>query len=582
MGGRIYREGQQTWDKFVEAGIVENEVFFTDDPIITAHAIGKTKDTIKACWPIDAAVAYTLASAGPDARLTSKQMVNQHTRMATAMMSGMVGYGSITDPRQEACGHDMIEGYKVTMHDLYCSNGVICISRNKNRETDGLKQHMSQAMQDLMSFRVSRSWYSRYFQGGANKKKSYMAILFSDRMSAIRQFAETTFGTNRWSLVDTGNSPITAEFTRGECAWHDDPDKKCSHHQPEDYTGWAMVRNVHPNGNIVEYGSKDEDGRPIPAFKKVWRRGKHVRAVRMRWNHSMFENRDMSDVAPERVVLWERVSRGLGNVVEEAEVIKAINAACRRMTARNFNVVTKIGLRNSATYHWKEWDWLHKLNAWIAQTSKKNRKEHDLVNGWKWTKYNSRMSYGYEIAKFKWIPGKDNDDYDSSTDKSVTWEDGKAITTYSNPPAIKDVFKVFKIKVNTGYYGGKELPWYWKTKEEAQQFLSFNTMLAGRTGAVNSSQRVWDGATGQELLDPCDMYSIFSVDKVEKIEMDMGVDPEELMTSRECFEALMWGNPQEFDAAYELLSDTCKKYWNRPVIKNVEQNETGGQEVVAA
>ena len=118
MGGRIYREGQQTWDKFVEAGIVENEVFFTDDPIITAHAIGKTKDTIKACWPIDAAVAYTLASAGPDARLTSKQMVNQHTRMATAMMSGMVGYGDITDPRQEACGHDMIEGYEVIMHDL--------------------------------------------------------------------------------------------------------------------------------------------------------------------------------------------------------------------------------------------------------------------------------------------------------------------------------------------------------------------------------------------------------------------------------------------------------------------------------
>ena len=44
--GRVYRQGQNGWDNFVEAGIVENEVFFTDDPIVTAHAIGKTKATI--------------------------------------------------------------------------------------------------------------------------------------------------------------------------------------------------------------------------------------------------------------------------------------------------------------------------------------------------------------------------------------------------------------------------------------------------------------------------------------------------------------------------------------------------------
>ena len=29
-----------------------------------------------------------------------------------------------------------------------------------------------------------------------------------------------------------------------------------------------------------------------------------------------------------------------------------------------------------------------------------------MVNGWLYKKYDSRMSYGHELAKFKWIPGK--------------------------------------------------------------------------------------------------------------------------------------------------------------------------------
>jgi hypothetical protein len=331
---------------------------------------------------------------------------------------------------------------------------------------------------------------------------------------------------------------------------------------------------------MVEFGSKSESGKPIPAFKKVWRRGNHVRAVYSSWNHEMFKQTDLEDVAPERVVLWDRVSRGLGNTIPEKDVIVQINAACRRMTARNFNVIQKSGLRNSATYRWKEWDWLHHLEAWIAQTSKKNRKEHDLVNGWKWTKYQSRHSYGYEIAKFKWVPGKENDEYDSNTDKTVKWVNGSAITTYTTPPAIKDHTVVYKIKVGSSYHYSMELPWYWKTRDEAQSYIDFNIMLAGRTGAVNSDRRTWDGATGHELLAKADGFSILEEDLTGRIEMDMGIDPEELMTAREVFESLMWGTPQEFDEAYSLISEKCQKYWERPLVENLE--EEGGQVVVTA
>ena len=124
------------------------------------------------------------------------------------------------------------------------------------------------------------------------------------------------------------------------------------------------------------------------------------------------------------------------------------------------------------------------------------------------------------------------------------------------------------------------MPWIWKNKEEAEQVLSFYTMLAGRTGAVNLHRRAWDGALGQELLDSYDGFSVVSVDFAERLEMDMGVDPEGLPTATEVFEALMWGTPQEFDVAYALLSESSQSQWQRPEIKNVKDN--GGQEVVAA
>ena len=68
---------------------------------------------------------------------------------------------------------------------------------------------------------------------------------------------------------------------------------------------------------------------------------------------------------------------------------------------------------------------------------------------------------------------------------------------------------------------------------------------------------------------------------VGKIEMDMSQMPEELPSSREVFEALMWGNPQEFDAAYALLTTDSKKHWDRPTIEN-EIEESEGEEVAIA
>ena len=41
--GKAERQGWQTWERYKKAGIVSDDITFTDEKIIIDHAIGKTK-----------------------------------------------------------------------------------------------------------------------------------------------------------------------------------------------------------------------------------------------------------------------------------------------------------------------------------------------------------------------------------------------------------------------------------------------------------------------------------------------------------------------------------------------------------
>ena len=110
--------GWKKWNDFKNAGIVENAVDFSDEAIITDHAVGRTKDAIDMCWPMDAAVAYTLMKVGPDVELSKVDMVNTFTRSAAVMMTGKVAYGEFPKPGVESCGHDEIMGHIHTLAGL--------------------------------------------------------------------------------------------------------------------------------------------------------------------------------------------------------------------------------------------------------------------------------------------------------------------------------------------------------------------------------------------------------------------------------------------------------------------------------
>ena len=77
--------GWSSWDRFKEAGVVDEHIDFSDNKVVVDNVLGRTRDTIRECFAIDAAVSYTLSKAGPDANLTVQDMVNEYTRTAAAI-----------------------------------------------------------------------------------------------------------------------------------------------------------------------------------------------------------------------------------------------------------------------------------------------------------------------------------------------------------------------------------------------------------------------------------------------------------------------------------------------------------------
>lgn len=166
--------GWSSWDRFKEAGVVDEHIDFSDNKVVVDNVLGRTKDTIGKCFPIDAAVAYTLSKAGPDANLTVQDMVNEYTRTAAAMMNGRVGYGyvyrtgHIDGEHYTSCGHDEIEAEIVhlmapSQENPVAANGgqpYIYIEKAGWRATtmkDFLEANRApEDIQALASFRVER------------------------------------------------------------------------------------------------------------------------------------------------------------------------------------------------------------------------------------------------------------------------------------------------------------------------------------------------------------------------------------------------------------------------------------------
>jgi hypothetical protein len=153
MTGQKYFTGYRHSDVWDDLGLIGDTLQFTDDEVTTKVGIGYTRTQVSLRTAMEAALQFTLLSAGPGAELSREDMLNDHTRLAYYIEEGIVFTGWCTDEEDA----DMVDWvYRSDMEP-----------RHKNRIASSY---------DYKSIQVSRlgRWYGKagdesypYWQDGA-------------------------------------------------------------------------------------------------------------------------------------------------------------------------------------------------------------------------------------------------------------------------------------------------------------------------------------------------------------------------------------------------------------------------------
>tara|TARA_Y100001937_G_scaffold72805_1_gene99029 strand:+ start:7070 stop:8623 length:1554 start_codon:yes stop_codon:yes gene_type:complete len=386
-------KGWQNWNVYLDAGIVENAVDFSEEAIIVDHAVGRTKNAIGKCWPMDAAVAYTLMKAGPNKQLKWADMVNNYTRAAAVMMTGKVGYGQVPTPNTPSCGHDEVMAYNHTIGNPQLTGTGVQFKTGYG--SGNLKGWADASLTAGDITQTERDTIVAKYCPVRLKLQTNITVhhLMSDVFfKDLRAVLVKVFG--KVDISGTGNILRSTNKTYGKCKWSDDHEKTCRHHDRPTTRIWSMIRNNNTEGGLYT------------DFKTAWSRS----PCEGGWNHHQW-NTDASYMTPANVVAWDEMRRGMSQAIPEDEVIKHIRESLARMLKRNDNIVTKEGRGKNSLHSWSDWGWLAEMSAYVKNTSSKNRKAGDVENGWKYCKVRSRRSFGHEIADFVWKPVETIKDY---------------------------------------------------------------------------------------------------------------------------------------------------------------------------
>ena len=210
---------------------------------------------------------------------------------------------------------------------------------------------------------------------------------------------------------DNENMVKSRQNTRGKCKWADtEKAGTCAHHHPNTKRMWALIRG------------EDE------SFRTIYGRHQCYEG----WNGNQFRNQvHHNRIKHTNIVAWESVRRSMANAIPDNEVIMSIRESLARMLKRNDNIVSKSGRGKNSLHKWSDWGWLAEMSAHVKNTSSKNRKAGDIVNGWKYTKINSRHSFGHEIAEFVWKPVDELKDFivGRKEPDSSSWQGASGIMT---------------------------------------------------------------------------------------------------------------------------------------------------------
>jgi len=393
--------GHRTWSHVERGGFVSNTVDFSNEPAIADNVVGRTEDMVGDAYPLDAAVAYTLAKAGPGKRLTVDEMVNDFTRGGFLATECYLDYMKGPDPNIPAkgfCGHDMVNahvpimaGIKVIRDEaenkpaqikpasssyyaqIKLLDSLVTIEKNANGGNEVSEERKAEIADMIPSLRLSLS-----------HNFTYSALIYDPAFAKVKDFIFKHHGTFVMDESTATKSMVYGwDTTKGECGF-DNPEECLHHRNHKSKTGWyALISR--------------ETGELLPMFsRKIGSEGQEgiVNTYTVGGHH----------LKKGVLVPWAQVKRTALQNVDEKKLKSAIMKSVNRMVKRSDCIVDKVGVRKSATFAWTDWGWLAEVKASLAYTNSKKRKIGDKVNGWEYQVYSSYQSYGHTIAKYCWKP----------------------------------------------------------------------------------------------------------------------------------------------------------------------------------
>ncbi|MAR83787.1 MAG: hypothetical protein CMF55_03240 [Legionellales bacterium] len=532
MRRRAERKGYVNWERALSAGIVDEKVAFTDNQTLTDLTLGNTKQTMGMCYPMDLAVAYTLASVGPDKMLNAEDMVNEYTRTAYVMMGGKVGWGEVPNPDGPICGHDMVNAYLHKWPEARLDkHGRIYFASNQMYRSD-------------FTFRLNEK---------ARHEISPVTLIHSDTFKKLKEKIEQELDAKEWA-VSGGSGHFRITHTYGECNEAMIPDgEKCAHHSPIYERMWFLIE-------------ENDD------YLRIWDTG----AVSRGWNNdqlnSQFGWNEKKNISATQVTRFSEVRRKLARDAPLKGVIKEIKKALTRMgnwtserslivndAWEEMNISIPIGVDDNGEemyekqarrvstrrgkytkYGWKDWDWVAKIDVQIQESNTKARKEgetqcsicfsknvkNDLGHsycecgkGWKYKRYQVERMHGHEIVKFRWEP--------------------------IEKPSVFG-FKDFEY---TGIF--------FKKISEATNVRNMFHKALNHFNATQRKDRVWDSDEGVSSDIKVEWLSEKRMDIREIVTagvmtLPWNSDPEYTLTPIELLHKMCFGSPQDWEEAMEL------------------------------
>lgn len=505
--------GWQDWEVWTEAGIFGERLDFTDDDIITQQAIHRTGEKIGRCRAMDAAIAFELASAGQEGRVSVKELINDRTREAYLIEQRIVGYGVHRDFDIPTCGHDEVN---TTLHKIHIYHHEYQIS------------HEGKLV--LFSKEPTQWNHNKYFTiipDGMDEKYHSLTETFrhekiDDMYLLYVEYLKEIFDLpTGYEILFNGHCIIQTDTTTGDCAWEDvlvNSGEICGYHDETITKGWVAWEN--------------EDG----SYKTLY----DTEACNRGWNQNQL--REHFPLAPNWVE-WDTIRRSAIRQVSDKEVRKLIAKSLTRMLKRNKNVVDKEGLRNEAVYSWSDWGWVSEVTRYIVQTRSKNRKAGDVVSGWVYTAINTKRSYGMDMSEFIWMPKTTPVLYtfniSSYSPSEYSWGSG----TWKN------------------VFIGNQILFFTTTKEAEEAGQKILTTLCNDYNGIVAKRKYIEGEAGFETE-----YKII-VDEVScYFQLKGEIDPEEYKTPHDLMMVAVKASP----SVSNEYKDDCVK-WKTPLTLKLEQ-----------